>query len=94
MNPIHLPTLRRRLFGSDYIPREAVGEYPGMILTDWRGEVVCITTVFVRLQPSKPKERWNNHFTKPSGHRILVCCPECNKIVPAGRIAQHHRIHD
>lgn len=93
MNPVHLPSLRKLLFGTDRIPRDAEGAFTPVILTDSHGNEICQTSGYVTKQPPIEPDRFGRP-RHPSAHRIHVACPTCSKVVPAGRLAQHHKVHE
>jgi hypothetical protein len=92
---LRMRDVRVALCGSDKLPRDyecakiITLRYNGNEAHRYRGGTL---TFHVRKQPH-PMARGDKlaHFggSHASGHRVLVDCPQCGKIVPAGRLHQH-----
>lgn len=85
MNQVNVSKLRKEICGSDKIPRNFTGTFPDTKLVDTLGELVCVTTVHV------------NSGGIPgciAKHRVFCSCPNCDKFVPVGRLAQHYKMHE
>jgi hypothetical protein len=48
------------------------------------------TWIWVQPLPHGPRQRWEH---RRSTHRLLACCPECHKVLSAGRLKQHVKVH-
>jgi hypothetical protein len=55
--------------------------------------VVDGVTWIVEPQNPKPDLRYGSRRTRHCSHRVKVKCPECGKVVSAGRIHQHAKKH-
>jgi hypothetical protein len=90
IEPIHRENLLRRLNALRGYPR-FVGSihedvfYESVNCPDYDGKTVMKTNVYVKKVGWKPGTR--------RAHRIFVGCPECGKLIPFGRIAQHYKVH-
>jgi len=93
MRPVDLRKLRIDLYGKDKLDSDAEGTYPDFTLFDCLGEIVTRTTVIVTRQKKPKGLTHTGRLGHPSGHRVYCKCPDCGKVVPAGRLAQHHKVH-
>lgn len=74
------------LSDTKYLPAEGVPWKAVRIVATWSKRYYNGWVVACVLPLNKDRE-----VTR--GHRMQVVCPICGKITPAGRIAQHYRIH-
>jgi hypothetical protein len=83
VNPIHRKELLEALGMPHKPPIYACTDYTKVVLQGRYGHHAG--PIWARLQGPAGTSR---------GHRLLVRCPTCDREVPAGRIAQHHKVHD
>lgn len=80
MNPVNMVKLRQDLVGENRIPKGYSVENIRIELFDkWKNSLGWHV---IRV---RPQQEYRNL------HRIFVVCPLCNREIPAGRLAQHHK---
>lgn len=96
MNPINLQKLRISVAGSDKIPADYECTDVVTACYDRRNEFLgnwCVT-VIKSPDMSKAQDHSSRYAPKSSSHRVFVRCKQCDRLIPAGRIAQHLKAKD
>lgn len=95
IRPLHLPTIRRQLCGSDKIPLAFTGRFEQVELKPvvyvLRGEPIDLNyrTGCFDFEVRRSIADEVGPARKSSQHRVFVKCPCCGDFVPAGRLHQH-----